>query len=483
MSLLHQATSIVCGFILPRLILESFGSEVNGVVDSITQFLGVISFLELGVGAVVQSSLYKPLAENDSAAISRIMRSANRFFHKLALILLVYVVVLIFVYPYLVNNAFDYMYTASLVLIISISAFSQYYFGIANRLLLNADQKGYIQYITQIAAILLNTLMCVVLIGMDCSIHIVKLTTSTIYFLQPLALYLYVRKRYTIDKTITYTEEPIKQKWNGVAQHVSAVVLDGTDTIVLTLFSSLADVSIYSVYNLVVKGIKQLVHSMIGGVTALVGELWAKKEIEQVKSVFGWTQWVVHTVTTYAFSVTAVLIVPFVSVYTAGITDAEYSQPLFAVLITLANAGYCLRLPYSAMVLAAGHYKQTQSNYIVAVILNIVISVATVSVWGLVGVAIGTIVAMFYQTIWMAVYSFKHLLKMPLTSFVKQMCIDAVSMVGIYCAASWIPLAEKNYGAWLILAVETALIALVIVGVINIVFYKDKVFKLLKRHM
>lgn len=62
-SLLAQITVLVCGFILPRFFLQSFGSEVNGMVNSIAQFLGVISFLELGVGAVVESALYKPLAE------------------------------------------------------------------------------------------------------------------------------------------------------------------------------------------------------------------------------------------------------------------------------------------------------------------------------------------------------------------------------------------------------------------------------------
>ena len=93
-SLLFQITSVTCGFILPRLILESYGTNVNGLVNSITQFLTVIAFLELGVGAVVQSSLYKPLADEDNAAISKIIVSANKFFRNLARILLVYIIFL-----------------------------------------------------------------------------------------------------------------------------------------------------------------------------------------------------------------------------------------------------------------------------------------------------------------------------------------------------------------------------------------------------
>lgn len=69
------------------MILESFGSDVNGLVNSITQFLGVITLLDLGVGAVVQSALYKPLAENDTDTISKIYVSANKFFRRLAEIL------------------------------------------------------------------------------------------------------------------------------------------------------------------------------------------------------------------------------------------------------------------------------------------------------------------------------------------------------------------------------------------------------------
>ena len=52
-SLINQRVLIICGFIVPVLILHAFGSAVNGLVNSITQFLGFISLLELGVGAVV----------------------------------------------------------------------------------------------------------------------------------------------------------------------------------------------------------------------------------------------------------------------------------------------------------------------------------------------------------------------------------------------------------------------------------------------
>lgn len=473
-SLVFQLTTIICGFILPRLILNAFGSEVNGLVNSITQFLGVISFLELGVGAVVQSALYKPLAEKRQDDVSKIISSANKFFTRLGQILLIYVIALVIVYPQFAGKNFGFIYTATLIVTISISSFAQYFFGIVNRLLLTADQRGYIQYNVQTLAVVCNTAACFILIRVGCSIQIVKLTTSLIYLLQPFLIYLYVRHHYSIDRKIKYIKEPIPQKWNGIAQHVAAVILDGTDTIVLTLFATLSDVSIYSVYFLVVKGVKQLFMSMTNGITSLIGELWAKQEIKELNNTFSWTEWVIHTGTTFVFGLTAILIVPFVRVYTLGIHDANYIQPLFAALIVAANAGHCLRLPYNIIILAAGHYKQTQNNYIIAAILNIVVSVVTVKAWGLIGVAIGTLVAMGYQTVWMAVYDSRNLIKWPLRNFAKQIFVDGLTVIIGFFATRMIVMPEATYIEWVFLAVKTAIIWIVIVGVLNMVFYRDK---------
>ena len=106
-TLIYQTISIVSVFILPRFFLQYYGSDVNGLVSSITQFLAVISLCEGGVGAVVQTALYKPIAENDEKEISRIYKSSTKFFNKIAIILIDYTAILVFVYPHIVNKSFD----------------------------------------------------------------------------------------------------------------------------------------------------------------------------------------------------------------------------------------------------------------------------------------------------------------------------------------------------------------------------------------
>ena len=479
--LVYQVVATICGFILPRLILGHFGTEVNGLVNSIIQFLGVISLLELGVGAVVQSSLYKPLADNDVINVSKVVTSADKFFGNLGYILLIYVIAMMFYYPILVKENFDFFFTATLIVAISIRFFAQYFFGIVNRLILLADQKAYIQFIAQIMAIIANTVGCYILIKFDCSVQTVYGMTSIIFFLQPVAIHLYIKKKYALNRKIHYDVEPIKQKWNGIAQHIAAVILSNSDSIVLTAFSTLTNVSIYSVYLLPVSGVQLLILSMTAGIQALIGNLLAKQDLAKLSRVFKWTEWLIHSGTTILFTLTAVLIVPFVRVYTQGVNDADYIQPLFAVLLVLANAVRCLRIPYNVMILAAGHYKQTQHNYIIAAVMNIAISIVCVKQFGLIGVALGTLAAMVYQTVWMAWYNSKNFIQWPMKNFFKQIGVDAVSAVCIFAVGSYFSLSAIGYVSWVILAIKVTACGIIVEAIVNYVFYREYMLKITQK--
>ena len=273
---LNQLVALICGFILPRYILSYFGSDANGLVNSITQFLSIISFLELGVGPVIQSNLYKPLADKDTETISKIVVSSERFYRRIAYIFLAYIAILVVVFPS-TTPEYDFWYTASLLLIISISTFAQYYFGITYQVFLNADQKVYVHSTAQIITVILNTLLSVVLMKLGCGLHMVKLVSAIVFVMRPVVQNAYVKKNYRIDRKITYTEEPIKQKWNGFAQHLAAVVCGEIDVVLLTFFSTYQRVSIYSVYFLVVNGITKLIMTAVSGLESFWGNMLARK--------------------------------------------------------------------------------------------------------------------------------------------------------------------------------------------------------------
>lgn len=481
-SLIHQIVAIMCGFVVPRVILSAYGSDVNGLVNSIAQFLHVIAFLELGVGAVVQTSLYKPLIQQDTNQISRVVASADRFFKIIAIILVLYTGFLVVFYNFFAGEGiYDWVYTASLILAMSISCFAQYYFGVVDRLLLTANQKGYIQYIAQTFTLILNTVLCVMLIRVNASIQIVKLVSSLVFLIRPILLRIYVNRAYNLNRKIKYSSEPIEQKWNGIAQHVAFVVLDSTDIVVLTLMSSLTNVSIYSVYHLVVYGVKQLFMSITNGIQPVMGEYWARGDLKKLDFFFPQVEWIIHTSVVLLFGCTGVLILPFIQIYTNGINDANYIQPLFAFLIVLAHGLHCLRMPYNMLIFATGHYRETQNNYFIAALINIIVSVVTVKFWGLIGVAIGTLVSMVFQTIWMAWFNSRNMLKRSLSFFFKQIIIDGITIGIIWFGPVQFKLQSISYASWLMLSIKYFVLFVVIIGILNLIFYKNTMVFFVKR--
>ena len=71
--LLYQLLIIIRGFILSKLIINVFGSNINGLIVSITNFLAYITLLDAGVNVVIKSRLYKPIVDDDKEQIAKIL--------------------------------------------------------------------------------------------------------------------------------------------------------------------------------------------------------------------------------------------------------------------------------------------------------------------------------------------------------------------------------------------------------------------------
>lgn len=479
-ALIYKGISIISGLLLPRAILFAYGSSVNGLVDSITQFLAIISMLELGVSAVVQTNLYGPLTEHDYSSVSRIFSSSQKYFRRIAGFFLIYIAGLLFLYPFLVKGSFSFLYTAVLILIISITSFSQYYFGISYRIVLNADQYSYIVTSLQGVTLIINTIVSLMFISAGFSIHFVKLIASFIFLLQPFFLKLYVDSKYKIEHKIIYSGEPIKQKWNGLAQHIAFIVATRTDSLFLTIFSTLENVSIYAVYNLVMMAITSLFEALNLGITPLFGHMLVRNEHEKVKNYFNLYEWIFHLFTILLFTITGITVVPFISVYTKGITDANYIVPLFACIITLASAVRILRTPYNTIVIAAGHFRQTQGSAIIEATINVGVSILAVVRYGLVGVAVGTLLAMVYRTFYLAWYLSRYILYRDIMIFLKLIIIDIGSILLIYFTSRIIEVKVDTYFEWVALAAKVSVIGIIEILGINILLQKKNVLVSLK---
>ena len=465
---------IIYGLIIPKAIIKEYGSEVNGLVASISQFLGYIALLEAGVGPVVKSALYKSIAKKDNKNIANILRSSEKFFRNLSFIFIIYLIGLSFIYPLFVNKSFDYFYTLSLVLIISISTFFEYYFGITYKLYLQSEQKMYVTSLIQILTYLLNIILIITIIKLKVSIHFIKLISGIIFILRPIIQNIYVKKKYNINLNIADDNYKLEKKWDGLAQHIAAVINNNTDIVVLTLFSKLTEVSVYSVYNMVFIGIRSIVEAFVNGLSAAFGDIIAQGKNDILNKNFSLYELSYFILITIIYSCTIILLIPFIKLYTMGINDTSYIRVSFGIVMVVSQLIYAIRLPYNSLVLAAGHFKETRIGAWIEALSNIIISVILVIKFGIIGVAIGTLVAMIIRTVEYIYYTNKYILYRNIFISLKKILIVIINVLFCIYIVKRIPLFEINsYISWLSYAVITFIVTSIITVLINVILYRN----------
>lgn len=476
-SLLLELITAISGFIVPRMIISNYGSITNGLINSISSFIGYISILQLGVGSVIKSSLYKPLAKKEYDKVSIITKTAGNFFKKIGFITIFYVIILMFIFPLFISKQYDFFYTALLIVIIGISTIFTYLFGITYQMLVEADQCSYIFSIIQIITVILNTAIIVILINLNFSILFVKGISAIIYILRPIILNFYVRKKYNINNKVCPDKKVISQRWDGFAQGLAYYIHSKTDIFVLSIFSSLENVSIYSIYALVTSGLNMLLSSIDKAVRSVFGSIIAKKEDDHLKNVFDAYNLVYQIICTILFSTACITIFSFISIYIKNKNDIDYINYTFGLIILSAEYIYCLRMPYNSIIFAAGKFKETKKGAFVEALLNIFISIILVNHFGLVGIALGTLIAMIYRTINFIVFLHKNLLMIKYGNQIKRFFIDIISYLLSIYILSMFNYTITNFIYWFIYLLVVFLLVSIIVFSINFALDKKNVIK------
>lgn len=480
-NLILQLFIFVYGFLMPKIIMTKYGSNVNGLISSITQFLAYISLLESGVGPVVKSILYKPISEKDNDEIADILFATEKFFKAIAYVFIIYILILIFVYPNIVNTSKDNIYVSSLIVIISISIFSEYYFGMIYKIFLQANQETYVISIIQIVTYILAIIVALIMSKFEVTVHVLKLSISLIFVLRPIIQNMYVKRKFDIDFRNANRNYIIKNKWDGLAQHVAYVIHTNTDITILSLFSTLSEVSVYSVYLLIVKGIKALISAFSSGIDASFGDMINRNEEENLKKNFEYYEIVYFMVCTILFACTISLIVPFVNIYTSNINDANYTRPVFASLLVISECLWAIRLPYLTLVYAAGHFKETKIGAWVECFINIVISIFLVRRYSIIGVTIGTIIAMFIRTSEFIYYANNSILKISIFKSLKKICIlTFIIIISMLFAERLFIFRNISYIYWVLNAVILFVFISILTFIVNFIFYKDELRNILR---
>ena len=482
-SLVQQGITLICGLIVPKLMLNAFGSEAYGATASIATFLSYITLLEGGIGAVTRSALYKAFASKSNEQVSAVVTETKSFYQKIALVFILYVLIIACFFKQLSHNmTFGYWYSFGLVVVIALSTFAEYFVGVSYSLLLQADQMNYIVVVFRIVTTILNTTGIIILITLKCDILAVKFLSSIVFVVKPLLLSHYVRKRYNLTK-IHLEEKLLVNKGSAVGQHIAWTLHNNTDIAVLTVFKDLTYVSVYSVYYMVVSQLQNILSSFSSGMEAVFGSMYANNEEDNLQRAFGYYETLISLISITLFSVAAVLIVPFIRIYTFGLSDAEYINPLFAIMLIAASVLYCFRMPYHQMIIAAGRFKETRTAAYGEAIINILSSIILVIRYGIVGVAIGTVLATSFRFLYYVIYLSKHIIHRHICYWIKRMIINTASIICIVLLgnATTANATMKEYAGWAKNCVVVLFIAIIITFTINYLFYKGDVIAIISK--
>ena len=479
--LLNEFVVMLCGLILPRLILSTFGSSYNGITSSISQFISCIALMKSGIGGVTRAALYKPLAENNILEISAILYQSEKFLRRVAVLFIAFVLGFAVIYPIFICTDFDWFFTFSLIIIISISTFAQYYFGLTYQLLLNADQRQCVVSAINIVTTILNTIISAILIKMGFGFHTVKLGSAIIFVLNPLFISRYTKKYYKLVKNVNNDIDLIKQRWDAMGHEFANFVNSNADVMILTVFADIKEVSVYSVYYYVINGIRMVVSNFITGFGAAFGNMYAKEEYDLMQKNMRIYELIVFSLTTVIYSTTMVMLVPFVMLYTEGINDVAYARPLFAVIVTIAGAFTCYRIPYQTVVTAVGHYKQTRNGAIFEAVLHIIISVLGAIRYGLIGVSLGTAVATIFRSTQYAVYLGQNVLPRNIFHYLGHVFLSLLTIALIsYGSNMFLPDTSTVY-MWIVKAIVVTLLSIIATVAEDVLLYRADMVLLLRK--
>lgn len=481
-AIILQLITALSGLILPRLIIPKYGSDVNGLIISITQFLSYIALLEAGAESVFRAALYNPFAQKDYYKVSKIFNSSKKFFKKIAIILLLYVVALCIIFPTLIAQNHDFVFTILMVLILSASTFFQYYISIPYISVLSASQKVRIVYFIDTVLIILNLIFSYILITLNANILIVKLVSTLLFIIKPVFFVYYVKKKYDLCKTKETDEIVVKNQKYGFIHHLAQFIHVNTDVIIITFLMGTKDVSIYAVYYAIVSGIERIISSLSVGSAAGIGDLLSENNIEKSNALVDKFEFIQGSLTTVLYTITALMLIPFIKLYTINMTDADYVNTWFGYILVAANAMYCFRLIYTTITLNGNKFKETYLGAVFECLTNVILSIILVWKFGLVGVAIGTLSGMFVRYIFDAIYLSKNLLYRKLVKTLKFLLISFVSsaIAIIVCVFLVKKIYVVTWISWVIAAICCSIITIIICGLIYFIFYYKTIIELLK---
>ncbi len=409
-TVIMQTVQIVALFIIPKTIIVFYGSEVNGVVSSITQFLNYFMVVEAGLSGAAIFALYEPLANKEKEKINIILSAAKNYYYKSGFAYLLLLLVFAFLYSNLISvSSINKFELVILIFGLGFAGLTNFFSLAKYRVLLTSDQKTYIISTATTASVILFTLIIVVGAKNISSVAALYMIASVSFLLRTFILKAYVKSNYKgIVYNIKGTTSVLGKRWDVLYLQLLGAVHSGSPMILATLIVSMKDVSVFSVYNLIVMGVITIASVFNSGLGSSFGDVIVKREWEVLRKAYDEFEAMYFSILSIVFSCVFILLIPFIRLYIGVVSDAEYIKPLVGFLATLNGFLFCLKSPHGMLVISAGLFRETRWQTLIQGSLVVIVGLICGVVWKIEGILFGMIVSNVYRLIDLNIFISKY---------------------------------------------------------------------------
>lgn len=479
----YQVVVLAAGFIMPRIMLQYYGSEINGLITSITQFINYFNLIEAGLSAASVYALYKPLADNDYKEVSAVVVATKNFYMISGYLFLLLLMVLAVIYPFKVHVAgLSTWQIMLLILILGFSGVLEFFTLGKYRALLTADQKLFIISASSILYIVLNTAILIVMSMVKMNIVMVKAVSLSAILFRSFILYQYTRRNYPY---IDYTEKPnnlaLNKRWDALYLQILGTIHTGAPVIIATVFTNLRTVSVYSIYNMVVGGISGVLSIFTNGLSSSFGDIIAKNEILVLQKAYQEFEFAYYSLIAIVYSVSFIMIMPFIQLYTRNITDVNYDVPILGVLFITNALLHNLKTPQGMLVISAGYYKETKLQVTIQGIIAVAGGALLAPILGLSGILLGAITSNIYRDIDLFYYIPKTITKLPVSNTLKRVGCMIVEIIVICIPFRYFKMICSSYLYWALYAILVTLYAALVVFLGGFLFNREQMKEIWSR--
>ena len=220
----------------------------------------------------------------------------------------------------------------------------------------------------------------------------------------------YMKRNYKwIDLSVKPNFEAISQRSAVFVHQISSLVFSHTDVLILTFVCGLKTVSVYSMYATIYGMLDNIISIISNSVQSALGQIFHidRKRYLEIQDAF---ETYYLAIVFSLFAIATIFILPFMKLYTNG-ADINYIDKKLPILFLIYQLLSYGRVSSNNIIGFAGAFKDTQWRAILETVLNLVVSFVCVFKFGIYGVLMGTIVAVFYRANDIIIFANRKILK------------------------------------------------------------------------